>query len=76
MKPSLDQNCLGHYDLAAYVSGAVYADNKRRIEHHLSACHSCFEIFIDAFNQCLGQRDFSNLKKHSAQAGLRPAKIP
>jgi len=56
MKTPHDQHCLSHGDFISYLSGAVYAANKKRIEYHLSACCLCFEIFIDAFNRYLEQQ--------------------
>ncbi len=53
MKLLSSKNCLGSYDLASYLSGTVYANEKPRIEQHLSVCDACFEVFIDILNQQL-----------------------
>jgi len=53
MKVLYGKNCLGSYDLASYLSGIIYANEKQRIEQHLCVCDFCFDAFIDIFNQHL-----------------------
>lgn len=42
----MSEQCLSDEDLAAFVDGNVWPDERPRIEGHLSRCAQCREIMV------------------------------
>jgi len=47
--------CPNQFNFAAYLTGTATGHATRWIEHHLTGCECCFDIFVTVFNQYLDQ---------------------
>jgi anti-sigma factor RsiW len=45
----MSEQCLSVNDLAAFVDGKIFPEERPRIEGHLSRCAKCREIVVFAF---------------------------
>jgi hypothetical protein len=53
MKKQFHEACLSSFDFVEYLRGTASGYEKAAIEQHLSVCETCFDTFINAFNQHL-----------------------